>query len=72
MAKNEQSREVNQPVWFDGKSINEALFCDDFLRIWLLPSPPLPLITIMRWPLLLGIRQYPMNSCKVGMSSGSQ
>ena len=29
--KNEQSREVNQPVWFDGKSINEALFCDDFL-----------------------------------------
>ena len=32
MAKNEQSREVYQPVWFDGKSINEALFCDDFLR----------------------------------------
>ena len=31
MAKNEQSREINQPVWFDGKSINEALFCDDFL-----------------------------------------
>ena len=31
MAKNEQSLEVNQPVWFDGKSINEALFCDDFL-----------------------------------------
>ena len=31
MAKNEQSREVNQPIWFDGKSINEALFCDDFL-----------------------------------------
>ena len=31
MAKNEQSREVNQPVRFDGKSINEALFCDDFL-----------------------------------------
>ena len=31
MAKNEQSREVNQPVWFDGKHINEALFCDDFL-----------------------------------------
>ena len=29
--KNEQSREINQPVWFDGKSINEALFCDDFL-----------------------------------------
>ena len=31
MAKNKQSPEVNQPVWFDGKSINEALFCDDFL-----------------------------------------
>ena len=31
MAKNEQSREANQPVWFDDKSINEALFCDDFL-----------------------------------------
>ena len=31
MAKNEKSREVSQPVWFDGKSINEALFCDDFL-----------------------------------------
>lgn len=28
--KSEQSREANQPVWFDGKSINEALFCDDF------------------------------------------
>ena len=35
-----------------------------------LPSPPLPLMTIMRCPLLLGIRQYPMNSCTVGMSSG--
>ena len=32
MAKNEQSPEVNQPIWFDGKSINEALFCDDFLN----------------------------------------
>ncbi len=31
MAKNEQLREVNQPIWFGGKSINEALFCDDFL-----------------------------------------
>ena len=20
------------PVWFDGKSINEALFCDEFLQ----------------------------------------
>ena len=29
--KNEQSREINQPVWFDGKRINEALFCDGFL-----------------------------------------
>jgi len=32
VAKNEQSPEVNQPIWFDGKSINEALFCDDFLN----------------------------------------
>ena len=32
MAKNEQSREANQPIWFDGKSINEALFCDEFSR----------------------------------------
>ena len=31
MAKNKQSPEVNQPIWFDGKSINEALFCDGFL-----------------------------------------
>ena len=31
MAKNKQSPEVNQPIWFDGKSINEALFCEDFL-----------------------------------------
>ena len=31
MAKNKQSPEVNQPIWFDGKHINEALFCDDFL-----------------------------------------
>ena len=30
MAKNERLREL--PVWFDGKSINEALFCDDFIR----------------------------------------
>lgn len=24
--------DVNVPMWFDGKSINEALFCEDFLR----------------------------------------
>lgn len=24
--------EMNVPMWFDGKSINEALFCEDFLR----------------------------------------
>ena len=29
MAKYERPREL--PIWFDGKSINEALFCDDFL-----------------------------------------
>ena len=30
---------------------------DSTAPIWLLPSPPLPLMTIMRCPLLLGIRQ---------------
>ena len=31
MAKNGK---MNQdfPIWFDGKSINEALFCEDFLQ----------------------------------------
>ena len=29
MAKGKRSAEA--PLWFDGKSINEALFCDDFL-----------------------------------------
>ncbi len=32
MAKNERSPEPDQPIWFDGKNINEALFCDEFLR----------------------------------------
>ena len=32
MAKNERASEAGQPVWFDGKNINEALFCDEFLR----------------------------------------
>ena len=29
MAKNKRSPET--PFWFDGRNINEALFCDDFL-----------------------------------------
>ena len=29
MSKGKRSAEA--PLWFDGKSINEALFCDDFL-----------------------------------------
>lgn len=32
MAKNERSPEPDQPIWFDGKHINEALFCEEFLR----------------------------------------
>ena len=30
MKKNKQPD--GMPVWFDGKSINEALFCEEFLR----------------------------------------
>ena len=30
MKKNKQPD--GMPVWFDGKSINEALFCDEFLQ----------------------------------------
>ena len=30
MQKNPQSHE--SPIWFDGKNINEALFCEEFLR----------------------------------------
>ena len=32
MSENRKLREMNVPMWFDGKSINEALFCEDFLR----------------------------------------
>ena len=31
MSENRKLLEMNVPMWFDGKSINEALFCDDFL-----------------------------------------
>ena len=31
MSENRKLPEMNVPMWFDGKSINEALFCDDFL-----------------------------------------
>lgn len=30
MQKNQQSPDL--PIWFDGKNINEALFCQEFLR----------------------------------------
>ena len=30
MKKNKQPD--GMPVWFDGKSINEALFCEEFLQ----------------------------------------
>ena len=32
MQKNHQSPEAELPIWFDGKNINEALFCEEFLR----------------------------------------
>ena len=32
MQKNQQSPEAGLPIWFDGKNINEALFCEEFLR----------------------------------------
>ena len=30
MSKNQKSPDL--PLWFDGKNINEALFCEEFLR----------------------------------------
>lgn len=30
--KNRKSPDMNLPVWFDGTNINEALFCEEFLR----------------------------------------
>ena len=32
MEANRKSPDANLPVWFDGKNINEALFCEEFLR----------------------------------------
>ncbi len=32
MSQSRKLLEMNVPMWFDGKSINEALFCEDFLR----------------------------------------
>ena len=32
MPKNQKSPDTNLPIWFDGKNINEALFCEEFLR----------------------------------------
>ena len=32
MSENRKLLEMNVTMWFDGKSINEALFCEDFLR----------------------------------------
>ena len=32
MSENRKLLEMNVPMWFDGKSINEALLCEDFLR----------------------------------------
>ncbi len=32
MSKNRRLPDLNLPIWFDGKNINEALFCEEFLR----------------------------------------
>ncbi len=32
MAQNPRTTDIGSPVWYDGKSINEALFCEEFLR----------------------------------------
>ena len=32
MAKNRKQPDPGLPVWFDGKKINEALFCQEFLH----------------------------------------
>lgn len=32
MAKSQKSIDRDFPIWFDGKNINEALFCEEFLR----------------------------------------
>lgn len=32
MAMNGKLPDFDLPVWFDGKSINEALFCEEYLQ----------------------------------------
>ena len=32
MSKNQRLPDLSLPVWFDGKNINEALFCEEFQR----------------------------------------
>ena len=32
MAENKKQRDMDMPVWYDGKSINEAMFCGEFLK----------------------------------------
>ncbi len=32
MAKKGKMPDMNLPIWFDGQNINEALFCEEFLR----------------------------------------
>ena len=31
-----QTTHVENPAWFDGKKINETMFCEDFLRDYLM------------------------------------
>ena len=32
MGKKGKMPDMNLPIWFDGQNINEALFCEEFLR----------------------------------------
>ena len=31
MLEKEEMSDTNRPIWFNGKTINEALFCEEFL-----------------------------------------
>ena len=39
MSENRKLPDTNMPIWFDGKTINEVLFCEEFLRDY-------PMITV--------------------------
>ena len=39
MSENRKLPDTNMPIWFDGKAINEVIFCEEFLRDY-------PMITV--------------------------